>query len=317
MLEITDLKTVFNLEHHSVSAVDGVSMQVGPGKMVGLVGESGSGKSVSALSVMQLLPKNAVTSGSVRWNDRELLDLSKREMTGIRGSEIGLIFQNPLAALNPVFSIGNQMIETIRLHQGVDQAAALELAVSLLEQVNIPDARTRLDDYPHQFSMGMCQRIMIALTLAMTPKLIIADEPTASLDVTVQAQIMGLLKALQTEMGLSVLMISHDLGLISQHCDHIYIMYLGAIVEEGSPREIFKDPKHPYTKALISAIPNPDPDTRDERIVLKGDIPSPMNLPSGCRFHTRCPMAVDRCFRDVPELTYRNGRRVACFLLED
>ncbi|NDC83136.1 ABC transporter ATP-binding protein [bacterium] len=302
MLDVIGLSTSFQNGNQRIRAVDTISFSIGPNEVVGLVGESGSGKSVTALSCMNLVPSTALVSGEVNWRGKNVLTMSDRDHRQFLGKEIGMIFQNPLASLNPVFSIGSQMMETIMLHQSVDKRTARDIAIQLLTQVKIPDASTRLNDYPHQFSLGMCQRIMIAITLAMKPRLIIADEPTASLDVTIQAQVLALLDALRREQELSILMISHDLGVIAQFCDRILIMYLGKIVETGTPTQIFKMPKHPYTQALISAIPVPDPDLRQKPKLISGDIPSPANLPAGCRFHPRCPIATDRCRDLEPEL---------------
>ena len=258
MLTLKNLKTVFQNQDQEIIAVNDVSFHIPENKMVGLVGESGSGKSVTALSIMNLLPPNgAITNGEVIWKGKNILDLAESEKRYIRGPEIGLIFQNPLAALNPVFTIGNQMIETIMLHRSVSKDKAKDIAIDLLNKVKIPNPCVRINHYPHQFSIGMCQRIMIALTLSMNPKLLIADEPTASLDVTIQAEILELLNELRKEYQLSILFISHDLSVVAQHCDHILVMYLGNLVEEGPPEQIFKNPKDPYTQKLISSIPLP------------------------------------------------------------
>ncbi|NBV83683.1 ABC transporter ATP-binding protein [bacterium] len=313
MLQVNDLYTEFNNGSQRIYAVDGVSFDVQPNEVVGLVGESGSGKSVTALSIMNLVPGNGGVRGSVRWNGAEVLTMSPAAHRQFLGRDVGMIFQNPLASLNPVFSVGNQMVETIRLHRRVGKVQAIEIAIDLLTKVKIPDARSRMNDFPHQFSLGMCQRIMIALTLAMKPKLIIADEPTASLDVTIQAQVLALLHELRDENELSILLISHDLGVIAQFCDRILIMYLGRIVESGTPHQIFKTPMHPYTKALISAIPIPDPDQRLKPSVIAGDIPSPSRLPSGCRFHPRCPFATQSCRETDPTLQMMSDHHeVAC-----
>ncbi|RAP34194.1 peptide ABC transporter ATP-binding protein [Candidatus Marinamargulisbacteria bacterium SCGC AG-439-L15] len=316
MLNIKNLKTTFKVSNKTVTAVDDMSIQIPEQKTIGLVGESGSGKSVTALSIMKLLPPSANCTGEIKWKGKNILDYSEKEMRCLRGSELGLIFQNPLSALNPVFTIGNQLIETICLHQKIDKVTARKEAISLLTKVNIPDPDTRLHQYPHQFSLGMCQRVMIALTLAMSPTLLIADEPSASLDVTVQAQIMRLLKNLKSDYKMSVLLISHDLGLISENCDYIYVMYLGKIVEEGSPQQIFTSPLHPYTQALINAIPNPNPDKQSTYIPLEGDIPSPLDIPKGCRFHTRCPKVMPECKTKCPKLKAHQNAKVACFLYE-
>lgn len=317
LLEVQNLSVIFQVDQHQVTAVNDISFQIQPQTMVGLVGESGSGKSVTALAILDLLAKNGrIKSGAVYWKGKNLRQISAKGMSQVRGKEIGLILQNPQAALNPVYTIGNQMIETIRLHQKVSTAEAKQIAIDLLQKVRIPDAETRLNDYPHHFSMGMCQRIMIALTLAMKPQLIIADEPTASLDVTIQTQVMALLNELKQELGISILLISHDLGVIAQHCDQVMIMYLGNVVEIGSPHSIFKAPLHPYTQALISSIPIPDPDQKQSVTLLKGEIPSPMNAPMGCPFHPRCPKAFEPCSKVAPQLQKESDSQVACLLYQ-
>ncbi|MFC1754306.1 ABC transporter ATP-binding protein [Thermoproteota archaeon] len=318
MLIVNDLKTCFNVGEETVTAVDGISFQVEPKKVVGLVGESGSGKSVTALSILNLLPNNGnIVNGSVLWKDMDIVSMPKQRLREIRGKEIGLIFQNPLASLNPVFTIGNQMVETIIQHNNVSKKSAKEMAVELLKKVNMPDPEQRFHAYPHQLSLGMCQRVMIAMTLSMKPQLLIADEPTASLDVTIQAQILDLLTQLKTDFNMSVLFISHDLGVVAQYCDEILVMYLGKIVEKGSVRQIFSNPLHPYTQALLSSIPVPDPDQKKTQIILKGDIPSPLHIPKGCRFHPRCPKAFDQCRKQHPELKpkpFDSEHETACFL---
>ena len=316
MLEIRNLKTVFDDGSGQIlTAVDGVSFSVNAGSKVGIVGESGSGKSVSVLSVMGLLSdEGRVAGGDVLWQGQNLVGLPEREYRAIRGREIGLIFQNPLASLNPVFSIGSQFVETLRLHFGISKREARDQAIEWLRRVKIPDPEKRLHDYPHQFSLGMCQRIMIALTVSMKPKLLIADEPTASLDVTIQAQILDLIGELCDDLGMSVLMISHDLGVIAQHCDEVVVMYLGKVVESGSTKTIFSAPKHPYTKALIRSIPSADPSQARDSFRLKGDVPSLLELPTGCRFHTRCPDVMDKCKQVNPEMKNVEGVKTACFL---
>ncbi len=315
MLKVKNLKTIFKVKRKIVRAVDDVSFVVPKNRFIGLVGESGSGKSVTALSILNLLPNNGyIESGSIFWDGKNISSMNSKEIRDLRGADIALIFQNPLASLNPVFTIGDQMIETIRLHSKVDKKQARDQTIALLKKVNIPDPDIRLHDYPHQFSMGMCQRIMIALTVSMKPRLLIADEPTASLDVTIQAQMLRLLEQLQHEYQMSILLISHDLGIIAQYCDYILVMYLGRIVEKGSPEDIFSKPLHPYTQALISAIPVPDPKKGKPEILLTGDMPGVANLPSGCRFHPRCLKSMPECSKSEPILKSNGRSEVACFL---
>ncbi len=258
MLSICDLDVVFTLDDSRVHAVKGISYDVSSGQSVGIVGESGSGKSVSAMSILGLLPPTATVTGDIQWKGNSLFSLSMEEMRRIRGREIGLIFQNPLSALNPVFTIANQMVETICLHHEYTKQQARDYAIELLDKVKIIDPQKRIDDYPHQFSLGMCQRIMIAMTLSMQPDLLIADEPTASLDVTTQKQILELLDELKQELGMSMIFISHDLGVVAERCDHVVVMYLGKVVEEGPPQKIFTSPQDPYTQELVHAIPKID-----------------------------------------------------------
>lgn len=313
MLDVQNLSTVFKTKDGLVHAVDGVSFQVPAGSTVGIVGESGSGKSVTATSIMRLLPDNAsMTTGSILWKGKDLVNVSEAEMKHIRGKDIGLIFQNAQGALNPVFTIGSHLIETIRLHHHVSKSQAYEMAVSWLKKVNISDPEKRMNQYPHECSLGMCQRIMIALTLAMQPTLLIADEPTASLDVTIQAQILQLLKQLQRDMAMSVLLISHDLGVVAQHCDTVVVMYLGRVMEVGPTRDVFLNPKHPYTRALLASIPVADPSKKQNITVLQGETPSPLNLPTGCRFHPRCPEARPECKTQIPIVQSIDSQRVDC-----
>ncbi|RAP23560.1 peptide ABC transporter ATP-binding protein [Candidatus Marinamargulisbacteria bacterium SCGC AG-343-K17] len=255
MLNIRDLDVQFQLDDNIIHAVKGISYDVQPGQSVGIVGESGSGKSVSALAIMGLLPASASIKGTISFHNNSLLQLPDDEYRRIRGKKIGYIFQNPLAALNPVFTIANQMIETIQLHHSISKDAARSYAIELLDKVKIVDPQKRIDDYPHQFSIGMCQRIMIAMTLSMKPELLIADEPTASLDVTTQKEILELIDELKTEYNMAMIFISHDLAVVAERCDHVAVMYLGNIVEQGNPRQIFTNPQNEYTKLLIDAIP--------------------------------------------------------------
>ena len=255
MIDVRDLHVTFEDKGRQVHAVKGIGYSLKKGETLGIVGESGSGKTVSALALMGLLPASAGVKGSIHVNGTDVLTATPAQLRHIRGSEIGFIFQNPLAALNPVFSIADQFIETICIHHGVSKKEAREQAIGLLDRVNIVDAARRIDDYPHQFSLGMCQRIMIAMTLSMKPKVVIADEPTASLDVTTQKDILELMDELKAEYNMSMIFISHDLAVVAQHCDRVLVMYLGEVVEEGIPQDIFKSPKDAYTQKLISAIP--------------------------------------------------------------
>ncbi len=255
MLNIRNLDVQFKLDGNILHAVKGISFDVKPGQSIGIVGESGSGKSVSAMAIMGLLPTTAKVSGDILFNDISLPSLSEKEYRQIRGKKIGYIFQNPLAALNPVFTIANQMIETIQLHHVMTKDAARDYAINLLHRVKIVDPEKRIDDYPHQFSIGMCQRIMIAMTLSMKPDILIADEPTASLDVTTQKEILELIDELKQEYNMAMIFISHDLAVVAERCDYVAVMYLGQIVEQGKPNEIFTNPTDEYTKLLINAIP--------------------------------------------------------------
>ena len=255
MLSVKNLKVAFNQGDHVVKAVNGISFTVKEGQTVGIVGESGSGKSVTALSIMGLLPPTASIEGDILFREANIRMLNNDQLRQIRGASIGYIFQNPLSALNPVFTIANQMIETICLHHSVTKKEARNMAVELLDKVKITNPEKRIDDYPHQFSLGMCQRIMIAMTLSMRPKLLIADEPTASLDVTTQKEILELMDNLKEDFDMSVIFISHDLGVVAERCDHVEVMYLGDIVESGKPDLLFKSPQHSYTQKLLNAIP--------------------------------------------------------------
>jgi ABC-type dipeptide/oligopeptide/nickel transport system ATPase component len=255
MLNVRNLEVQFKTNGGTVHAVNKISYTITPGESLGIVGESGSGKSVSALAIMGLLPPSATISGDIEFKGKSLRQLSPKNYREIRGKKIGYIFQNPLAALNPVFSIANQMVETIRHHYGLPRTAARDMAIDCLKKVKIENAETRIDDYPHQFSLGMCQRIMIAMTLSMKPELLIADEPTASLDVTTQKEILALMDELKAEYNMAMMFISHDLAVVSERCDMVGVMHLGTMVEMGTPKEIFTSPKNSYTKKLIEAIP--------------------------------------------------------------
>ena len=296
MLLIRNLTVSFPQKRDTIHAVNGLDIVVRPGTIVGLVGESGSGKSVSALSILHLLPQTARVSGDIIWRNTPITAAHAKTL---RGTQIGMIFQNPMMSFNPVLTMGHHFIETIQRHHPVSRHEAQSMAIQYLNRVQMTDPAKRLQQYPHEFSLGMCQRAMIALTLCMSPSLLIADEPTASLDVTVQAQIMALLTDISQESGMSILFISHDLGLVAQHCHYVYIMYLGQVMEHGATIPIFTAAHHPYTQSLLSSIPNPDPTKPSPKPIVCGEIPSPCHLPTGCRFQTRCPKVVDVC-RDGP-----------------
>ena len=315
LLEVKKLHTEFRTGAGIVRAVDGISYTVDPGETVAIVGESGSGKSVSALSVLRLIPDppGRITGGEILFGGRDLLQLSDAEMREVRGGEIGMVFQEPMTSLNPVLTIGRQITETVEQHRGMDRTAAQRRAVELLGLVGIADAQRRLKQYPHQLSGGMRQRIMIAIALACDPKLIIADEPTTALDVTIQAQILELMRELQRETGTAMLLITHDLGVVAEIADDVAIMYAGRIVENGPVEAIFRDPQHPYTIGLMSSMPSLA--GRAQRLAtIPGAVPPPQALPAGCRFSTRCPFANARCCAEVPAFTREpGGHGWACF----
>ncbi|MEC7233445.1 MAG: ABC transporter ATP-binding protein [Planctomycetota bacterium] len=303
LLEIEGLKTYFHTDEGVAKAVDGVSYAIRPGETLGVVGESGSGKSVTALSILQLLPMppGRFEGGSIRFRGEELIGAEEERLREIRGNDIAMIFQEPMTALNPVFTVGNQIGETVKLHQGLDDEAARARAIEMLTKVGIPAPEKRVDEYPHQLSGGMRQRVMIAMAMACDPALLIADEPTTALDVTIQAQILDLIKELQEEAGMSVLLITHDLGVVAETAHHVAVMYGGRVVEFGRAKEIFEAPRHPYTVGLLQSLP--DLAVPGERLVtIPGIVPSATRFPSGCRFRTRCPLATDACAADVPAL---------------
>jgi peptide/nickel transport system ATP-binding protein/oligopeptide transport system ATP-binding protein len=314
LLEVKDLRTSFFTAQGEIRAVDGVSFAVAAGKLTGLVGESGSGKTMSVLSIMRLLPEGArIVSGSILFEDADLLKLSEAEMRSIRGARIAMIFQEPMTSLNPVFTIGSQIAEAIRLHQRTARQETRERTVEALRMVGIADPERRVNDYPHQLSGGMRQRVMIAMALACKPKLLIADEPTTALDVTIQAQILDLIRELQARLGLAVILVTHDLGIVAQYADDVTILYAARVMEQSSAAELFRNPLNPYTKGLLASIPGID-GTRHHRLqAIPGSIPSALNPPSGCRFHPRCPIAIDDCARAEPPLAQKApGHYAAC-----
>ncbi len=314
LLEVKDLRTSFFTEAGEVRAVDGVSFAVEPGKLMGLVGESGSGKTVSVLSIMRLLPERArIVGGSIRFDGQDLLALDEPRMRAIRGAKIAMVFQEPMTSLNPVFTVGSQIGEAIRLHQRTDRGETRRRTIEALKMVGIADPERRVNDYPHQLSGGMRQRVMIATALACRPRLLIADEPTTALDVTIQAQILDLIRDLQRQLGLAVILVTHDLGIVAEYSDDVTILYAARVMEQTSTPELFREPLNPYTRGLLASIPGIDGARHRRLQAIPGTIPSPLNPPSGCRFHPRCPSAVDDCARIVPPLeAKRPGHYVAC-----
>ena len=303
LLSIENLSTSFQLEGGVARAVQNVSFSLSCGETMGLVGESGCGKSVTALSIMRLIqsPPGRIENGRIIFKDRNLLELSDNDMRQVRGNDIAMIFQEPMTSLNPVFTIGSQIMEAVTLHQKVRKKEALARTVEMLKLVNIPDPSQRVHEYPHQLSGGMRQRVMIAMALSCNPDLLIADEPTTALDVTIQAQIMELLARLQKELGMAILLITHDLGVVAGVTDRMAVMYAGRIVEQGPTGQVFENMGHPYTKGLIKSVPRLDT-VRDRLWVIEGTVPDPADLPTGCPFNPRCPLADERCRMELPEL---------------
>ncbi|MBM3643295.1 MAG: ABC transporter ATP-binding protein [Alphaproteobacteria bacterium] len=315
LLEVRNLRTFFDTDRGLFRAVDGIDFSVGRGRTVGLVGESGCGKSVTSLSVMGLVasPPGRVEADGIVFDGRDVLALSADERRQLRGGKMSMIFQEPMTSLNPVHTIGRQIVEGIRAHTDLSPAAARDRAIEVLDLVRIPSARQRFEEFPHRLSGGMRQRVMIAMALACEPKLLIADEPTTALDVTIQAQIIDLLQDLQQRLGMAVLIITHDLGVIAEMADEVVVMYAGKIVEAGPVDAIYADPQHPYTIGLLGSIPRMDVE-RARLATIEGTVPSPANLPRGCRFAPRCPFADERCRDEPPPLREMGaGHRVACW----
>lgn len=320
LMDIKDLTTRFYTEDGVVNAVNGVSYALSEGGTVGVVGESGCGKSVHALSIMQLVPNppGRIEAGEVHFDGRDLLKLSDRDMHRVRGAEIAMVFQDPMTSLNPVFTVGFQIMEALKLHQGMDDAQARDRAGELLVMVGIPEARERLDDYPHQFSGGMRQRAMLAMALSCNPKLLIADEPTTALDVTIQAQIVDLVRRLQEQLGMAVMWITHDLGIVAGLAKEVNVMYAGYIVERGMVKDIYGRPRHPYTIGLLGSLPRLDEAPGTTLISIPGLPPDLIDLPPGCPFAARCTYAVDKCLEEMPLLEETDGENhiVACWRWE-
>jgi oligopeptide/dipeptide ABC transporter ATP-binding protein len=317
LVDVEDLRTHFFTESGVVKAVDGVTWDVKSGESLALVGESGSGKSVSALSIMRLVasPPGRIIGGKIRFEGLDILNLSDEQMRHIRGNKMAMIFQEPMTSLNPVLTISRQLTEPLELHLKMDKSAAHARAVELLQQVGIPDASRRVDDYPHQFSGGMRQRVMIAMGLACNPRLLIADEPTTALDVTIQAQVLEVINELAETFGTAVLIITHNLGVVARYAQRVNVMYAGHIVEQGAAREIYADPRHPYTLGLLQSVPRLDEPRKAKLMPIEGTPPDLIHLPPGCPFRARCRYAIDRCAEENPPLIEMTpGHLSACWV---
>lgn len=317
LLSVKNLSTEFPVKKGIVRAVEDVSFDVDQGEILAIVGESGSGKSVTSLSIMGLLAEPGhVAGGSLEFEGKDLATLSEKQYRELRGNDMAMIFQEPMTSLNPVYRVGNQIVEAIRTHEKVSKAEAKDRAVDLLRKVGIPSPEARINDYPHQMSGGMRQRVMIAMALACSPKLLIADEPTTALDVTIQAQILDLLRRLRDDTGMAVLLITHDLGVVSETADRVVVMYCGQVVEEAEVRTLFDHPMHPYTLGLLKSIPRLEDDDSKRLYMIKGMVPNPLEMPPGCHFSDRCDSCMDICRTKVPELVDVDGHKVRCFLYE-
>ena len=316
LLAVNNLVTEFDTDEGRVRAVDDVSFSVARGETLGIVGESGCGKSVTALSIMRLLPQpmGQIVSGSVVFDGTDLAGLTITGMEKVRGARIGMVFQEPMTALNPVHTIGRQLTEVINLHQEISADAAIRQAIGILDRVGIPSPDVRMTEYPHQLSGGMRQRVVIAMALVCKPDLLIADEPTTALDVTIQAQILELIKELQADMGMSVMLITHDLGVIAETCSRVVVMYAGKVAESGTVFDIFDRPAHPYTRGLLASIPRLETTPKTRLSVIEGMVPGLMDLPAGCRFENRCPHRTEGCTRAPPPLEQvADGHGVSCY----
>lgn len=318
LLEVKNLVTEFKLKRGTVRAVDDISFTIDKGEILAIVGESGSGKSVTSLSIMGLLQNpGKIASGEISFKSQDLTKMSQKELQEIRGNKISMIFQEPMTSLNPVWRIKDQIIENIRTHMKISKEDALKRTIRILDTVGIPSPAERAKDYPHQMSGGMRQRVMIAMALSCEPELLIADEPTTALDVTIQAQILELLYNMRQQFNMAVLLITHDLGVVSEAADRVIVMYCGKIVEEADVKSLFKNPLHPYTVGLLKSIPQID-DESDERLyMIKGMVPNPLHMPPGCSFSDRCDRCMERCTKEMPELQEIDGHKVRCFLYDN
>jgi peptide/nickel transport system ATP-binding protein len=314
LLEIHNLTTSFFTRAGVVTAVDNLSLRLRKGRVLGLVGESGCGKTVTALSILNLVPlPGKIVSGKIFFEGRDLLALSARELRDIRGAKISMIFQEPMTALNPVFTVGNQIAEVLTAHAGATKKQALDSAVGLLQSVGIPSPEKRVHEYPHQLSGGMRQRVMIAMAIACKPSLILADEPTTALDVTIQAHILELLGSIQAEMGLAMVLVTHDLGLIAERAHEVAVMYAGRIVEQAETKELFANARHPYTRGLMASIPKPGAERRTRLRTIAGTVPRPQDLPTGCKFAPRCDAKTTRCEIEPELIEVKPGHLVRCW----
>ncbi|MDH4615630.1 ABC transporter ATP-binding protein [Brevibacillus sp. AY1] len=316
VLHIENLQTHFFTDRGQIPAVDGVSIKVHKGEVVGIVGESGCGKSVTSLSIMKLVPNppGKIVGGTIRFKGEDLVTASEKRMREIRGNEIAMIFQEPMTSLNPVFTIGDQIGEAVRIHTKASKKESRQRAIEMLKKVGIPRAEAIVDEYPHQLSGGMRQRVMIAMAMACNPELLIADEPTTALDVTIQAQILDLMRQLNRDADTAVLLITHDLGVVAQMCHRVVVMYAGKVIEEGDVRTILKEPKHPYTIGLLNSLPKLE-ESQERLYSIPGNVPIPGSLTTGCRFAPRCEQAVDRCRQEMPELVaVGENHRSRCWL---
>ena len=319
LLELEDVQTQIALRRGAIRAVDHVSLTLDPGETLGIVGESGSGKSMTALSIMRLLPRAArITGGRIRFKGRDLADLSEDEMEAIRGTEMAMIFQDPMTSLNPVYRTGWQVGEPLRIHRGMDGPSSMRQAVDMFRTVGIPEPEKRAQQFPHVFSGGMRQRAMIAMGLTTQPSLLIADEPTTALDVTIQAQILELLRDLNREFGMATILITHNLGVVAGMCQRVIVMYAGRVVEEGLTEDVFAHPEHPYTWSLLRSLPRLDADRREPLRPIEGAPPDLAALPEGCKFLPRCPFAIERCATSEPELLrVRRSQLARCWVTQD
>ncbi len=316
ILEVKNLKTTFKTEYGQVAVVDGVDFSIRKGETIGVVGESGSGKSITSLSIMRLLPKTGTTEGEILFHGENLLDKTEKSMQKIRGNEIAMIFQEPMTSLNPLHTVGKQIEEAVLLHSDTSKAAAKQRAIGMLKAVGMPRAEEIYREYPHQLSGGMRQRVMIAMAMACDPKLIIADEPTTALDVTIQAQILDLMRDVKEQTGTSIMLITHDLGVVGEMCDRVIVMYAGQVVEEADVDELFQSPKHPYTIGLMNSIPDMEKEV-EYLDTIRGTVPLSHQMPQGCRFAPRCDQAMPICHEQSPDLLTTGNHRCRCWLYQE